>query len=198
MLPGQTLEMETSPASAERLIFSVRPVFVGWVALATLLPYLLFFPLWAAIFFGPMIEQLRGVSGPSWPVFLVPGCLAFFTVLVLGYVGKKLSYDRTEYNFYADRLEFDTGFFATSRKVIPYRDVKEVSLREGLLQRACNLGTIYLGTLTTGTIPSTNPFTAFGWVNASASGAALRDIPNPDATFEKVRRLVTPNHASTP
>jgi hypothetical protein len=94
MLPGQTLEMETSPASAERLIFSVRPVFVGWVALATLLPYLLFFPLWAAIFFGPMIEQLRGVSGPSWPVFLVPGCLAFFTVLVLGYVGKKLSYRR--------------------------------------------------------------------------------------------------------
>lgn len=198
MPPDQTSELERGSARADRLIFSLRPVFVGWVALASLLPYLLFFPLWAAVFFGPMIEQLRGISGPSWPVFLVPGCLAFFAVLALGYVGKKLSYDRTEYKFYADRLEFDTGFFATSRKVIPYRDVKEVSLREGFLQRACKLGTIYLGTLTTGTIPSSNPFTAFGWVNASASGAALRDIPDPDTMFEKIRRLVGPNDATTP
>jgi len=194
MPQGRTLD-KAGPASAERLAFSIRPVFVGWVALATLLPYLLFFPLWAAVFFGPMIEQLRG---PSWPAFLVPGCLAFFAVLLLGYVGKKLSYERTEYNFYADRLEFDTGFFAVSRKVIPYRDVKEVSLREGFLQRMCGLGTVYLGTLTTGTIPSSNPFSAFGWVNASASGAALRDIPDPDFTFEKIRRMVTPSHESTP
>ena len=135
-----------------------------------------------------MIEQL-GLSGPSWPAFLVPGCLAFFAVLLLGYVGKKLSYERTEYNFYADRLEFDTGFFAVSRKVIPYRDVKEVSLREGFLRRTCGLGTVYLGTLTTGTIPSSNPFLAFGWVNASASGAALRDISDPS----KGCKIVTPS-----
>ena len=128
----------------------------------------------------------------------MPGCLAFLAVLVLGYVGKKLTYDRTQYNFYPDHLEFDAGFFATSRKVIPYRDVKEVSLREGFLQRVCDLGTIYLGTLTTGTIPSSNPFAVFGWTDASASGAALRDIPEPDVTFEKIRRLITPNEASTP
>jgi len=182
-------------AAGAEPVFSIRPVFVGWVALATLLPYLLFFPLWAAVFFGPMIEQLQGPSGLA---FLVPGCLAFLAVLFLGYVGKKLSYERTEYNFYADRLEFDTGFFAVSRKVIPYRDVKEVSLREGFLQRTCGLGTVYLGTLTTGTMPSSNPFSAFGWVNASASGAALRDIPDPDFTFEKIRRLVTPSDVSTP
>ncbi len=197
MLPGRTLE-ETGPTPTERLLLSVRPVFVGWVALATLLPYLLFFPVWAAIFFGSIITQLRGLSGPSWPTFLVPGFFAFLAVLVLGYVGKKLSYERTEYNFYPDHLEFDAGFFATSRKVIPYRDVKEVSLREGFLQRPCDLGTIYLGTLTTGTIPSSNPFTALGWTDASASGAALHDIPEPDVTFEKIRRLITPDDVSTP
>jgi membrane protein YdbS with pleckstrin-like domain len=197
MLLGQTLE-ETSPTTTERLLLSVRPVFVRWVALATLLPYLLFFPVWAAIFFGSIIAQLRGLSGPSWSGVLVPGSLAFLVVLVLGYVGKKLSYDRTQYNFYPDHLEFDVGFFATSRKVIPYRDIKEVSLREGFLQRLCDLGTIYLGSLTTGTIPSSNPFTSLGWTDASASGAALRDIPEPDVTFEKIRRLITPDEASTP
>jgi hypothetical protein len=63
MPPAQT------PTPTEHLLLSVRPVFVGWVALATLLPYLLFFPVWAAIFFGSIIAQLGGLSSTCRPDF---------------------------------------------------------------------------------------------------------------------------------
>src|SRR6516165_3532132 len=85
------------------------------------------------------------------------------------------------------------GFFALNRKTIDYRDVREITLHKGFVQRTCGLGTIYLGTITTGTSsPNLNPFLAFGFASASASGVALLDIPHPDYAFEKTRQLVNP------
>jgi hypothetical protein len=74
--------------------------------------------------------------------------------------------------------------------VIMFRDVKETSLRKGVLQRIYGLGSIYLSTLATGSTRSTNPFVALGFGNVSASGIIVRDISDPDSAFEKVRQLV--------
>ena len=173
--------MEGAPL--DKIIFSLRPLFVGWATLTALLPFALFFALW----FGVLFRNLFNIS------LLAPGGLAFLLLLGLGYVAKKLNYSRTEYRFYDDRLEFDEGFFALNRKTIDYRDVREITLHKGFVQRTCGLGTIYLGTITTGTSsPNLNPFLAFGFASASASGVALLDIPHPDSAFEKIRRLVNP------
>ena len=167
----------------DKIIFSLRPLFVGWATLTALLPFAMFFALW----FGVMFLNLFNIS------LLALGGLTFLLVLGLGYVAKKLNYSRTEYRFYDDRLEFDEGFFALNRKTIDYRDVREITLHKGFVQRTCDLGTIYLGTITTGTSsPNLNPFLAFGFASASASGVALLDIPHPDSAFEKIRRLVNP------
>jgi hypothetical protein len=109
---------------------------------------------------------------------------------IIAYVGKKLNYDRTEYRFYPDRLEFDEGFLTVNKKVIMFRDVKETSLRKGILQRIYGLGSIYLATLATGSTGTANPFVTLGFGNVSASGIIVRDISDPDGTFEKVRQLV--------
>ena len=177
-----------NPSTPDRTVLSLHPAFVGWATLASLLPFQLFFTLWASIFFGSLIEQIA--SGAFWLAFAMPGALAFCLGSVVGYLGKQANYSRTEYRFYPDRLEFDEGFFVTSRKVIPYSDVKEISLCRGFVQRQCGLGTIYLGTPTTGTVPSSSPFFKFGMFNASDSGVALRDIPDPDSAFEKIRTLI--------
>ena len=170
-------------APLDKIIFSLRPLFVGWATLTALLPFALFFALWS----GVMLRNLLNIS------LLAPGGLTFLLVLGLGYVAKKLNYSRTEYRFYDDRLEFDEGFFALNRKTVDYRDVREITLHKGFVQRTCSLGTIYLGTITTGTSsPNLNPFLAFGFASASASGVALLDIPHPDSAFEKIRRLVNP------
>src|SRR5215469_7277773 len=100
-------------APLDKIIFSLRPLFVGWATLTALLPFALFFGLW----FGVVFRNLFNIS------LLRPGALAFVLLLGLGYIAKKLNYSRTEYRFYDDRLEFDEGFFALNRKTIDYRDV---------------------------------------------------------------------------
>jgi membrane protein YdbS with pleckstrin-like domain len=176
------------PAGVVKL--SVRPVFVGWITLLTQLPVQLFFTLWATLFFGGMITTFGLFPKNSWSAFYVIGTIVFFAIPIVAYVGKKLNYSQTEYRFYPDRLEFDEGFFSVNKKVIKFRDVKETTLRKGLLQRTCGLGSIYLATLATGSTRNTNPFVALGFGNVSASGVIVRDISDPDDAFDKIRQLV--------
>ena len=168
--------------------FSLKPVFVGWIALLVQFPFQLFFTIWAGGFFGGFSGFLfpRG----SWAPFLFFGMLAFFGIPLIAYFGKKLNYSRTEYRFYSDRLEFEEGFFSRNQKVVKFRDVKEVTLREGILQRSVGLGTIYLATLATGSGPRNNPFFSLGFGNVSASGIAVRDVTNPGDVYGKIRKLV--------
>jgi uncharacterized membrane protein YdbT with pleckstrin-like domain len=177
-------------------IFSVRPVFIGWITFVMQLPFQLFFTVWAALFFGGMTQALPVFTRGSEAPFIIFGALAFFAVPAVAYLGKKLNYSRTEYRFFSDRLEFEEGFFSINEKTIRYQDVKEVTLHKGVFQRIYGLGTIYLATIATGTSPwgygsgSFNPFNAFGFGNISASGVSVRDIADPDQMFDKIRQLV--------
>jgi membrane protein YdbS with pleckstrin-like domain len=176
------------PAGVVKL--SVKPVFIGWIALLTQLPLQLFFTVWAGGFFGGMGTSIGLFPRNSWSAAYVIGGIVFFAIPIVAYVGKKLNYSRTEYRFYPDRLEFDEGFFSVNKKVIKFRDVKETTLRKGILQRTCGLGSIYLATLATGSTRNTNPFVALGFGNVSASGVIVRDISDPDDAFDKIRQLV--------
>ena len=71
-----------------------------------------------------------------------------------------------------------------------YSAVREVTLRKGILQRACGLGTIYLATLATGSSQGNNIFFALGFGNVSAGGVGIRDIRDPDQAYEKIKALV--------
>ena len=179
------------------MTFSLRPVFIGWITLVMQLPLQLFFTLWCGGFFGGLTKAI--VFPNSNVPFWLFGGLAFFGIPLVSYFGKKLNYSRTEYTFCPDRLEFEEGFFSIHKKVIRFKDVKEVSLHKGILQRPYGLGTIYLATLATGSAPGSNAFGPFGfWAigfgNISASGVSVRDIANPDAEFDKIRRIVDANN----
>ena len=178
--------------TTERPVFTLRPVFVGWIAFLVQLPAQLFLTVWAGGFFGGFWTTL--VLGynrvTSYAPFIFFGSLAFIGVPLVAYLGKKLNYARTDYRFYRDRLEFEEGFFTINKKVIKFRDVKEVTLRKGILQRTQGLGTIYLATLATGSSSMSNPFAALGFGNVSASGVNVRDVTQPDEVYEKVRSLV--------
>jgi membrane protein YdbS with pleckstrin-like domain len=169
---------------------SLRPVFIGWITLLMQLPLQLFFAIWAGVFFGGMLTSFGRVPVNTETLSVAIGAIVFVAFPVVVYTVKKLNYARTEYRFYPDRLEFDEGFFTINRKVIKFHDVKEVTLRKGILQRIYGLGSIYLATLATGSTRSANPFAAFGFGNVSASGVSVRDIPNPDDAFDKIKSMV--------
>jgi membrane protein YdbS with pleckstrin-like domain len=175
---------------ADTVKLSISPVFVGWITLLVQLPLQLFLTIWCAVFFGGIGTAIGVFPKSSTQASYTIGMIAFFLIPIVAYVGKKLNYSRTEYRFYSDRLEFDEGFFSINKKVIKFRDVKETTLRKGILQRTCDLGSIYLATLATGTARNANPFVALGFGNVSASGIIVRDIADPDAAFEKIRQLV--------
>jgi uncharacterized membrane protein YdbT with pleckstrin-like domain len=168
--------------------FSLKPVFVGWIALLAQLPLQLFFTIWAGGFFGGFSSFVFPKG--DWTPFLFFGGAAFFGIPLVAYFGKKLNYMRTEYRFFNDRLEFEEGFFSRNSKVVKFRDVKEVTLRQGILQRMVGLGTIYLATLATGSGPRNNPFFSLGFGNVSASGIAVRDVRSPTEIYDKIRKLV--------
>jgi uncharacterized membrane protein YdbT with pleckstrin-like domain len=178
--------------------FSLKPVFIGWTTLLAQLPLQLFFTVFFAFFFGLPITAL--LSGGDFepedifmgPAFLLVGTLVFFGVPLLICVGKKLNYERTEYRFHKDHLEFEEGFLAIRKKEIRYADVKEITLRKGVLQRPCGLGTIYLATMATGSSSDSQPFSAINIGSVSSSGISVRDIRDPDAAYEKIRRIVNP------
>src|SRR4029077_19385511 len=143
--------------------FSVRPVFIGWITLLVQLPLQLFFTLWAGGFFGGMLVASGLFDRHSRAPFILIGAVTFVAIPAVAYFGKWLNYSRTEYRFFDDHLEFEEGFFSINKKVIGFRDVKEVTMRKGILQRIYGLGTIYLATLATGSSPSFRPFTALGF-----------------------------------
>jgi uncharacterized membrane protein YdbT with pleckstrin-like domain len=165
-------------------------MFIGWITLLVQLPFQLFLTLWAGGFFGGLITTSGLFPRGSWVPFVASGVIAFLGVPAVAYFGKKLNYSRTDYRFYPDHLEFEEGFFSTNRKVIRFRDVKEVTLHRDIFQRLYGLGSIYLATLATGSSQNFNPFMAFGFGNVSASGVSVRDIREPDETFEEIRRLI--------
>ncbi len=170
--------------------FSLKPVFIGWITLLQQLPFQLFLTLWCGAFFGGLGRSFGIFPQDSQTPFIFFGALVFFGIPITFYIVKKLNYGRTEYKFFDDQLEFEEGFFTINKKLVKYKDIKEVTLGKGILQRIYGLGTIYLATLATGSTPSFNPFYALGFGNVSASGIGVRDIPNPDEAYEKIKAMV--------
>lgn len=171
--------------------FILKPVFIGWSTFITQLPIHLFFTVWLSMFLGG-ISQIFISKFVTFTVepFILIGCLTFIIFPLVVLFVKKFNYEKTEYKFFDDRLEFEEGFFTIHKKVIKFQDIKEVTLRKGMLQRVNGLGTIYLATLATGTLPFMNPFAALGFGNTSASGISVKDIIEPDKEYERIRQLI--------
>lgn len=184
--------------------FSIRPVYVAWATFVAQLPSQLFVTAIFAYSFTSVTASIRShgttVEAPdilTSPIFAEAAALAFILYLLIANVGKSLNYSRAEYRFFSDHLEFQEGLLAVNRKIVPYGEIREITLHRGFLQRLCGLGTIYLATSATGTISDKekrdpNAFPSFGFGNISASGMVLRDIGNPDEELERICRTVKP------
>jgi membrane protein YdbS with pleckstrin-like domain len=184
----QELHPTRSIARRRAVKFSLKPVFVGWIALLAQIPIQLFFTLWAGGFVGALLAPFFR-EGSRLP-FLIAGGFVFFAIPLVIYVSRKWNYRRTDYQFYDDRLEFEEGFFTIQKKTIKYRDVREVTLRRGILQRMYGLGSIYLGTLATGTQGFQTMFSALGFGNVSASGIVVRDISDPEEAYRRIKGVI--------
>ncbi|MHC4912952.1 MAG: PH domain-containing protein [Planctomycetota bacterium] len=163
-------------------VLTLRPVFIPWVTVVSVLPLQIFFTVWGAGFFGGFgMFAVKGVGLPlpSWFTFVFFGLLFFFAIPILTYVARKRTYADTEYRFYPDRLEYAEGFWTAENKTINYRSINEASLRRGIIQRKYGLGTIYLATPATGMAQG-----------RAMSGIRISDIPECEDVYTTVQQLI--------
>jgi uncharacterized membrane protein YdbT with pleckstrin-like domain len=115
--------------------FSTKPVFIGWITLLNQLPLQLFFTFWCGGFLGGITTSMGIFPIHSKLPFILFGSAAFIGIPLVIYIGKKFNYERTEYRFYDDRLEFEEGFFTVNKKTIKFKDIREITLSRGIFQR---------------------------------------------------------------
>lgn len=166
----------------------IKPVFVGWIAFVVQIPLQLFFTVWAGGFFGGI---LSGITAGDASIGFIIGLAVFIAIPVMCWVGKKYNYENTVYKIFDDRVEFEEGFLTVQQKTVHFRDIREITLRKGILQRSCDLGSVYLATQATGSSHG-NPFSMLGMTSASASGLTIRDVTNADDLYQKLRALIRP------
>jgi membrane protein YdbS with pleckstrin-like domain len=162
----------------------LRPEFIPWVTIAGIIPLQIFMTIWGGGFFGGFsmfAVKALGLNLPTWFTFVFFGALFFCAIPFLTYFALKRTTKETEYRFYSDRLEYAEGFWTVEQKSIKYCDIKEVHLRQGVVQRKHGLGTIQL---------STASGSAMAGSNRAFSGIRLHDIPNAEEVYQKAKELV--------
>jgi membrane protein YdbS with pleckstrin-like domain len=163
-------------------VLALKPVFVPWACLMAILPLHIFMTIWGGGFFGGFsmfAVQALGIDLPPGTTFVFFGAVFFFAVPTLAYTAQKKTYAKTEYRFYQTKLDYYEGFFTTEEKTIDYKNITEVNLVRGIIQKKYGLGTVVLSTPATGFVRGT-----------ARSGIRIQDIPNADRVYRQVKDLV--------
>jgi membrane protein YdbS with pleckstrin-like domain len=163
-------------------VLSLKPVFIPWAIFLALLPVHIFMTIWGGGFFGGFslfAVQALGLDLPTGSTFLFFGALFFFGLAIIAYTAQKTTYAKTEYRFYNTKLDYFEGFFTSEEKTIDYKNITEVNLVKGIIQKRYDLGTIILSTPATGLSRG-----------RARSGIRVQDIPNADQVYRQVKELI--------
>jgi membrane protein YdbS with pleckstrin-like domain len=160
----------------------IKPFFTPLNILVSVIPLQLFFTLWGAVVFGIagfFAIQYLDLAIDPWNVALVFGCLFFIFTPVIAMYLLIQRYARTEYRFFAERLDYHEGFYSTEEKSIGYEHIIEINLVRGFWKRLFNLGTIVLSTAATGDT-----------LGPSRSGIRIPDVQAPRETYRSIKRII--------
>ena len=164
--------------SNEQPLTVIKPVYVIWVRLLRYLPLQLNLTFVGAGIGGGvgfLIMLLFNLSYSFFAPFILCGLLFFFGTPAVIYVIEHSTYEKTDYKFYKDHLEYAEGFWTIQHKNIQYRNVTEVMLERNIIQRMCGLGTIFLR------VPA-------GYY--SGNGIRVADIRDSEEVYQKIQVII--------
>jgi uncharacterized membrane protein YdbT with pleckstrin-like domain len=127
-------------------------------------------------FFGPYLLLLQAYPAYSAPVIAAVVVLSALCPISYYYL-KRSTYEKTEYVLENGKITYSEGFLNTEKKEVDFARVVEVSLKRNVIQRSFGTGTIVL-------------YTAASNQAAGMSGVRFRDVENPDAMYEQVKKVV--------
>lgn len=108
--------------------------------------------------------------------------------MIIKLIFEKIQYKHFEYNFYNTKVEYIDGFLNKEEKELKYKHIREVALKQNILERAFGIGTIRI---------YTNASSGLKWggygnyQNArNMNGLQIHCIRNPKEQYEKVKALI--------
>lgn len=124
------------------------------------------------------------LSGSPIGLIVFIGIVIFIIVRM---VMEKFQYNKLEYNFYNDRIEYVDGFFNISQKELKYKYVREVTMTRNILERLFDIGTIRIYT------NASSGYKAYGRNRANRqgeNGITIHCITNTKEQYEKVKAII--------
>ncbi|MGM5484577.1 MAG: PH domain-containing protein [Nanobdellota archaeon] len=118
---------------------------------------------------GDLISSLFN-SGPGIFIGILLGALVVSIVIGSGITYLTLS--NTKYNFYKDRVEYYEGFWNQNKYSVMYNRITNLGQTNSIYERIFGLGTIHIST------------------GAGNTGALIKHVKNPDATYNKLQSIV--------
>jgi len=170
---------------SERPLLVLRPIFISWViVLRVALPVVMVFLGFGGIFSLPFLVGDvevgdEDVSGAVVGFVIVAALLLVIGGPLIAYVVKQRTYAKTSYRFFRAHIEYYEGFWTTEKRSLEYRNIMEVYLRKGVIQKMYGLGSIVLSTPATG-------YSEKGRVG----GISIADIKDPEEVYKSIQDLV--------
>lgn len=116
---------------------------------------------------------------------IVIGIIAIYTLGRL--IIEKLQYDRLDYDFYADRVEYKDGFLNVTEKELKYKFVRETTMSQNILERIFKIGTIRIFT------NASSGYTGGYGNNRNAqmyNGIIIHCVENVKEQYEAVKKII--------
>ena len=150
------------------VVLSVKPKFKIYVILPALITFIIIemFLIFAMVMSEETEEFLPVVLG-----------MGAFWLLVIGIstLIQRKQYKCYKYDFYKTKVVYRDSFLNICEKEVKYKFIREVTLMQGFIQRAFNLGTIVL---------FTNAESGF------ANGIRIVNIENPKQVYSQIKETI--------
>ncbi len=168
---------QDSKLDNDEVLFSLHPSNNRFLILLRVGPIALFLALWGTGFFGGFGSFILGKLS-----FFIAGFYFILINPIVIYICYRNTYEKTEYHFYNNRIEYHEGFFNVNCSSIQYKKVTGINMTENVIQKQFGLGTIVLYTASSN-YNSNN-------LSNNNGNIKLVNIKNPTEVYEKVKKFL--------
>ena len=183
---GATVEkVKENKVEDNEVKYQLKPKFhLGYKFITNFARAILYIVLFGFIILGDIDEDVRDIAAVLGNgVGIAVGVLAIYMVIKL--IFEKIQYDHFEYNFYNTKVEYIDGFLNKEEKELKYKHIREVALKQNILERIFGIGTIRI---------FTNATSGYAYGNhnnmKNMNGIQIHCVANPKEQYEKVKALI--------
>ncbi|MCI8277234.1 MAG: PH domain-containing protein [Clostridia bacterium] len=175
-------EVKSAPKGNEpdnNILYTLKPTFnFGYKFIAIFFNTLVY-----ALLIGYICSEIIVALALYIPIIGLVCLLAILFVTFIRLLFENLEYSKLEYNFYRTKLEYKDGFLNKQEKTLKYKNVREVTMTQNIIERIFKIGKIRIFT-------NASSGVAYNNKNKNINGVVVHCIKNVNEEYKKVKELV--------